>query len=262
MLDDGAGQAVEVLTVSEDMEAEHESPGLLGSPGLALLASPSGLLMGSPSMGSPPSPCVLATAHVCTRVAPPGEGAVTGNSTYAIVRRFEFSAEKQRNVVVVRKPDGSLAVYAKGSPEIIRKLAGGWGGAGWGGCRNIRGAAHGSAPLPLLLNCTFLEPGTLHHTMGAQRLCPPARRAHPADPASVPADFDAELARYTHEGLRVLGLASRELAVARQSDVQVRAAGRGSALQRSQARSSCWLRRPAARQAAAGESMGRRLPSL
>lgn len=40
------------------------------------------------------------------------------------MRRFEFSAEKQRNVVVVRKPDGSLHAYAKGSPEMIAKLAG------------------------------------------------------------------------------------------------------------------------------------------
>ncbi|GAB4820540.1 hypothetical protein N2152v2_007586 [Parachlorella kessleri] len=148
MLDDGAGQAVEVLTVSED----HDIPAG-GSP-TSFPSSPQ----------SPSTPCVLATAHVCTRVQPPaadmGEGPA---GDYTIIRRFEFSAEKQRNVVVVRKPDATLWVYAKGSPEMICRLAG-------------------------------------------------------AD--SVPADFDGELARYTKEGLRVLGLAARQLQVAREADVQ------------------------------------------
>lgn len=38
----------------------------------------------------------------------------------------------------------------------------------------------------------------------------------------MPADFDAELAQYTREGLRVLGLAACQLNVAREADVQVR----------------------------------------
>ncbi len=53
---------------------------------------------------------------------PAGEGPA---GDYTIIRRFEFSAEKQRNVVVVRKPDATLWVYAKGSPEMICRLAGG-----------------------------------------------------------------------------------------------------------------------------------------
>lgn len=119
MLDDGAGQAVEVLTVSEPEPELVESPSLLGSPSLLDALSPA--LLGSPGvLPSPPSPCVLSTAHVATRVRPPGGGA-----DYIILRRFEFSSEKQRNVVVVRKPDGSLHAYAKGSPEVICKLAGG-----------------------------------------------------------------------------------------------------------------------------------------
>lgn len=70
---------------------------------------------------------------------PPGAAALGLSGSYSIVRRFEFSAEKQRNVVVVRKPDGSLHVMAKGSPEMMRKLAGarvqwecGWNGVGCG----------------------------------------------------------------------------------------------------------------------------------
>lgn len=112
MLDDGSsGQVVEVISVSED--AEH-----LG--GVSPQASPR----------TPGTPGVLATAHVRTKVQPP-PGAFGLSGVYTIVRRFEFSAEKQRNVVVVRKPDGSLHVMAKGSPEMMRKLSGGWRGKGW-----------------------------------------------------------------------------------------------------------------------------------
>ncbi|PRW55974.1 Ca-transporting ATPase [Chlorella sorokiniana] len=106
MLDDGGGQAVEVVTMAEDGEAGG------------------GTTPGTSPRGTPGTPGVLATAHVRTRVQPPPGGAALGMSgTYLIVRRFEFSAEKQRNVVVVRKPDGSLHVMAKGSPEMMRKLA-------------------------------------------------------------------------------------------------------------------------------------------
>ncbi|KAL4457986.1 hypothetical protein ABPG75_012851 [Micractinium tetrahymenae] len=144
MLDDGGtGQAVEVISVSED--AEH-----LG--GVSPQASPR----------TPGTPGVLAIAHVRTKVQPP-PGAFGLSGVYTIVRRFEFSAEKQRNVVVMRKPDGSLHVMAKGSPEMMRKLSA---------------------------------------------------------PASVPADFDAELGKYTREGLRVLGLATRQLAGLSEGEVQ------------------------------------------
>ncbi|PSC67462.1 hypothetical protein C2E20_8853 [Micractinium conductrix] len=143
MLDDGgSGQAVEVISVSDD--AEHFG-------GVSPTHTPR----------SPGSPGVLATAHVRTKVTPPPGSLLQG--TYTIVRRFEFSAEKQRNVVVVRKPDGSLHVMAKGSPEMMRNL-------------------------------------------GA--------------PSSVPAAFDAELGKYTREGLRVLGLATRQLAGLSEGEVQ------------------------------------------
>ena len=115
MLDDGgSGQAVEVITVTED--AEHG--------GISPQRTPR----------SPGSPGILATAHVRTKVLPPAGGGGLGlGGTYTILRRFEFSAEKQRNVVVVRKPDGSLHVMAKGSPEMMRKLGGVCGGEGSGG---------------------------------------------------------------------------------------------------------------------------------
>lgn len=130
MLDDGgSGQAVEVITVSEDGEASPRGGSVPGSPG------------------------VLATAHVRTKVQPPPGAAAAGlGGTYTIVRRFEFSAEKQRNVVVVRKPDGSLHVMAKGSPEMMRRLAGAVQGRGrgpmdcccWNGAAACAGEATGS----------------------------------------------------------------------------------------------------------------------
>jgi magnesium-transporting ATPase (P-type) len=101
--DGGSGQAVEVLTISEDAEVGTSPERMPRSPG---------------------TPGVLATAHVRTKVTPPLADAAGLGGTYTIVRRFEFSAEKQRNVVVVRKPDGSLHVMGKGSPEMLRKLAG------------------------------------------------------------------------------------------------------------------------------------------
>ena len=126
MLDDGgSGQAVEVITVSED--AEHGG-------GVSPQRTPR----------SPGSPGILATAHVRTKVQPPAGGGGLGlGGTYTILRRFEFSAEKQRNVVVVRKPDGSLHVMAKGSPEMMRKLGGAGGAAGKGAGGRKRRQAQG-----------------------------------------------------------------------------------------------------------------------
>lgn len=58
-------------------------------------------------------------AHTCVR--PPGAPA---SRAWSIVRRFEFRAELQRSMVLVRGPQpchGSIA-FAKGSPEAIRGL--------------------------------------------------------------------------------------------------------------------------------------------
>ena len=200
--------------------------------------------------GIPPP---LTTPHCCTpptrcRVQPPPGAAASGLSgTYAIVRRFEFSAEKQRNVVVVRKPDGSLHVMAKGSPEMMRKLAGarlgvlpcwpaGWAGQERAGSRHAGGLpvyfwrrrlpagrrllAGRSAAGCLCLPLSLLHP-TLTSPPGLTRPpCPPPGVSSPAAPASVPSDFDAELGRYTREGLRVLGLATRPLAGLSEGEVQ------------------------------------------
>lgn len=54
------------------------------------------------------------------------------------------------------------------------------------------------------------------HSHAARPLLP----CRTAAPASVPADFDAELGKYTREGLRVLGLATRQLAGLSEGEVQ------------------------------------------
>mmetsp|Transcript_29272 Transcript_29272/g.64753 ORF Transcript_29272/g.64753 Transcript_29272/m.64753 type:complete len:705 (-) Transcript_29272:814-2928(-) len=55
--------------------------------------------------------------HVHTYVKPPNS-----SQHFSIIKRFEFSAALQRNVVVVRGPDNSTSVFAKGSPEAIRRM--------------------------------------------------------------------------------------------------------------------------------------------
>lgn len=77
-----------------------------------------------------------------------------------------FSAEKQRNVVVVRKPDGSLHVMAKGSPEMMRNL---------GGERGVGGKSTGVVLLLLLGR---------GRTRQASCSCHPRRRLPPLPPDS------------------------------------------------------------------------------
>lgn len=114
MMDDGAGAPVEIVTVAEegyeDIPGEH-----------IVAASPRAA--GTPRHRVPGSPGVLTTAHVQTKVRPPESTALALGGPYTIIRRFEFSSEKQRNMVVCRHPDGSVHAHVKGSPEMVRKLA-------------------------------------------------------------------------------------------------------------------------------------------
>ncbi|KAG2500541.1 hypothetical protein HYH03_001317 [Edaphochlamys debaryana] len=57
------------------------------------------------------------SGDVHTYVRPPG-----AVHAYSIIKRFEFSAALQRNLVVVKAPDGGVQVFAKGSPEALRTL--------------------------------------------------------------------------------------------------------------------------------------------
>ena len=178
MLDDGGGgQPVEVIAASDDVEAgQGQGPHYAGTP------------RGS----APGSPNVLTTAHVRTKVVPPPGAASLGLAgTYAIVRRFEFSAEKQRNAVVVRRPDGSLAVMAKGSPEMMRRLAGArLAGLGLGlragvrlGCKRQQGRP--AAPPLLLRACAARRSCTRVHCW-PPALTPPPSRLHPTCPTTSP----------------------------------------------------------------------------
>jgi cation-transporting ATPase 13A3/4/5 len=120
MLDDGAGAPVEIVAVADEGYAGDDG---LGIDFGGLHATYPRNLTGSPRHRVPGSPGVLTTAHVRTKVAPPPGGVLGLQGVYTIIRRFEFSSEKQRNVVVVAHPDGSLHVHVKGSPEMMRKLA-------------------------------------------------------------------------------------------------------------------------------------------
>ncbi len=120
MLDDGAGAPVEIVAVADEGYAGDDGLGISFG---GLHATSPRSLTGTPRHRVPGSPGVLTTAHVHTKVAPPPGGVVGLRGVYTIIRRFEFSSEKQRNVVVVAHPDGSIHVHVKGSPEMMRKLA-------------------------------------------------------------------------------------------------------------------------------------------
>src|SRR3546814_20359271 len=42
---------------------------------------------------------------------------------HKIIRSFDFSPEKLRSAVVVRRPEGNYMLYVKGSPEMIVKIS-------------------------------------------------------------------------------------------------------------------------------------------
>lgn len=56
--------------------------------------------------------------HACMRVHPPHDK----TSMFEVLRRCDFSSEKQRNLVVVKHPDGTASVFVKGSPEAVQQL--------------------------------------------------------------------------------------------------------------------------------------------
>lgn len=154
---------------------------------------------------------------------PPGAAAAGLSGTYTIVRRFEFSAEKQRNVVVVRKPDGSLHVMAKGSPEMIRKLAGALHALTTRSCWCGLSGTGGALPAVPSFHLATRQLPCCAPSIALNSPPPPSLLASPsaaAAPGSVPADFDVELGQYTREGLRVLGLATRLLAGISEGEVQ------------------------------------------
>lgn len=74
----------------------------------------------SPKHRIPGSTGVFAFAQLRTRVRP--RSCSQDDPATVIVRRIEFSSETQRNLVVVGRPDGSMHVHAKGSPESILGL--------------------------------------------------------------------------------------------------------------------------------------------
>ena len=125
------------------------------------------------------APTLLDPASVQSWAAPPGT-APTVDASHAVVRRFEFSAELQRNAVVVRVPRPPAAAEANG-------------GGGFGAPAAAAAAAAAGPTLIL-------------YAKGS----PEAIRAL-VDPLSVPADFDAVLGGFTREGLRVLALAAGDL---------------------------------------------------
>lgn len=113
--------------------------------------------------------------HVHTYVRPPGGEALC----YSIVKRFEFSAALQRNVVLVRGPFDPAAATTTATATAVTPLA-----------------PTAAAATPDTDSISVFAKGS-----------PEAIRAL-VDPSSVPPDFDAMLSGFTREGLRVLALAA------------------------------------------------------
>lgn len=115
-----------------------------------------------------------------------------------IVRRFEFSSQLMRNLVVVqlRKPTsgggGSMANGTAAASKQQQQQQQPPGSAQAGGGR--RCTSPGSPPP--------IPPSHMLYVKGSPEVIKELVR-----PSSVPPDFDAVLAEYTREGLRVLALA-------------------------------------------------------
>lgn len=149
------------------------------------------------------SPAAAATAHAPQQLAvvhPPGRPA----AAVAVVRRFEFSSQLQRNLVVVQ-----LGVAGTGA------AAGPTGGSGSPAAAAAATAnlldSHMSGPLvslaapaPAAQSLAAAVPGATHvlYAKGSPEMIKSLVAA-----SSLPPDFDRLLAEYTREGLRVLALA-------------------------------------------------------
>lgn len=86
----------------------------VGDPLEVELFRASGFALASSGLHGPPSGGDLASAYA--------GGKFTPDCKYDILRHFEFSSDRLRAGSLVRKPNGEVTYYCKGSPEAILKL--------------------------------------------------------------------------------------------------------------------------------------------
>jgi cation-transporting ATPase 13A3/4/5 len=200
---------------------------LFAATGWALLDQPAAAAAAKapPSLQQPPQPLQQQPGEELAVVHPPGRT----QQQLRIVRRFEFTSQLMRNLVVVQlnnKPNASTgsAGLANGSSSAVAAAA--------AAVRQQQGTAAaegaGASPHPLLAAAD--GPDLLGAPLAAagnpSRASSPGSSSYPAEathmlflkgspevikelvqPSSLPPDFDAVLAEYTREGLRVLALA-------------------------------------------------------
>eukprot|EP00878_Enallax_costatus_P028460 GHUV01030743.1.p1 GENE.GHUV01030743.1~~GHUV01030743.1.p1 ORF type:complete len:1032 (+),score=296.88 GHUV01030743.1:1466-4561(+) len=136
-------------------------------------------------------------------VHPPGRP----DAGASVVRRFEFSSQLQRNLVVVKLPgsagastttpaeDGGHALAAADAAGITEDLL--------GAAVPSLGSVHHSASSPALAGVAAATTAThVLYVKGSPELIKTLVQG-----SSVPPDFDRVLSEYTREGLRVLALA-------------------------------------------------------
>jgi cation-transporting ATPase 13A3/4/5 len=159
------------------------------------------------------SPASAATANAAQQLAvvhPPGRPA----AAVAVVRRFEFSSQLQRNLVVVQlgvAGAGAAAGPTGGSGSPVTAAAAAAGRAPEVATANLLDS-HMSGPLvsltapaPAAQSAVADVPSGVTHVLYAKGS--PEMIKSLVAASSLPPDFDRLLAEYTKEGLRVLALA-------------------------------------------------------
>jgi cation-transporting ATPase 13A3/4/5 len=155
------------------------------------------------------SPASAATAHATQQLAvvhPPGRPA----AAVAVVRRFEFSSQLQRNLVVVQLGVAGSAAAAgptggSGSPSAAAAAAPGVATANLLDSHMSEPLVSLTAPASAAQSAAAGLPAGATHVLYAKGS--PEMIKSLVAASSLPPDFDRLLAEYTKEGLRVLALA-------------------------------------------------------
>lgn len=146
----------------------------------------------------------IGSEQQCALVHPPSRP----DSAASIVRRFEFSSQLQRNLVVVKPAQQAVSTiaaatsYAVAAPADVHAA---------GDTADLLGSTLSGpllmeqpswAPTPTVLAGAAAAATHLFYAKGSPEMIKTL-----VQPSSVPPDFDRVLSEYTKEGLRVLALA-------------------------------------------------------
>lgn len=165
--------------------------------------------------GAAAAPAAGSSGQHLALVHPPGRP----DACASVVRRFEFSSQLQRNLVVVQLPGRA------GRPASVPADSGVRGPAAAGGAGDMMDLLGGFLPGP---HSTHQSKSALASAGGAAATHVLYVKGSPemiktlVQGSSVPPDFDRVLSEYTREGLRVLALARGVVAAGSLPDAALR----------------------------------------